>query len=129
MFLKKCLNDKTKKILTCVMSVSWKQWLMSNSAAGLTQMREWSTNCCQAIILQLSNNYWSIIEWTWKKCEIILTWSQNIFLNVTILSKIWRGFRYSYRSCPTVSPQFWAFEIVLKWNVLDIILILTSLAF
>ena len=38
-------------------------------------------------------------------------------------------FRYSYRSCPTVSPQIWAFEIVLKWNVLDINFILTSWAF
>ena len=43
---------------------------------------------------------------------------------VTTLSLIflmffsWQRFRFNYRSSPTVSPQFKAYEILLKWNVL-----------
>ena len=40
-----------------------------------------------------------------------------------------QGFRDSYWICPTVSSQIWACEILLKWNVLDIKILLTSLAF
>ena len=66
-------------------------------------------------------------------CWISSLSTLRFFLNPStynaLLKHIWQGFRYSYQSCPTVSSQIWACDIILKWNVLDIKFIPTSLAF
>ena len=71
---------------------------------------------------------------SWKISKII-----DYFLRVNILIRLsrtpfnsqplWWGFWYIYQSCPTASSEIWACEISLIWNVLEIKLILKSLAF
>ena len=75
---------------------------------------------------------WGVLDFT-QWCVFLFSFVQfavkSFDLHWHFFYILRQGFRYSYRRSPTLSSQIWACEILLKFNILDITLILTSLAF
>ena len=81
---------------------------------------------CEQSVQCQCNVYWGV-KLQCSAVHVVLQSVHSLGLQNTVRLAytqycIWRGFMYSYQSCPTLSSQIWAFEILLKWNIQNKIL-------